>query len=69
MFNAYESAFERRLKSALAEISEREVGGLVQGYAKDYAEYSKRVGYLAALKHFAAVLEEISDDMNKEEKD
>jgi hypothetical protein len=69
MFNAFESEFERRLKSRLTEIHERKVAGLVQGFAKDYSEYRQHVGYLAALNDFGAVLNEISSDMNQEEKD
>ena len=69
MLTIYESQFERRLKTALSDMLARKIGALVDGNARDYAEYRQHAGYLAALKDFKAVIEEISGDLNKEEKD
>lgn len=67
--NAYETLFEKRLSRRLKELQDQKRETLEGGYPTDFSAYRELVGYFRALKEFSAIMIEIAQDMNKEEKD
>jgi hypothetical protein len=58
-----EQFFRAELAKRLSEAHVMKANHLVQGLAKDHADYRERIGYLEALRDVTAWIEEITDTM------
>lgn len=57
----------KKLGDVMLEHSQKSVGQLAEGSAKDYADYRERVGYIRALDHVQEWIKELIEAETKGE--